>query len=197
MNTAVLHFVNCFRVVWDGREECICLILFFLFPWDFLSFPVTQLSTNCCSYRCGAMICDLLAVMPINTGLCGYTVTPGCCLDSSPQGSGFPGRRGENRNLFPSSWSWFSLGSTQRSCKSIRKKHIRPFPPQKLIAKNITWRFFCKLNKHSSRSLKFGGVEISSREICTHNFQVASSDKAQSTVLQIKNKTLFLHGLPS
>ena len=29
-----------------GWEEGICLILFFLFLWDFLSFPVTQLSTT-------------------------------------------------------------------------------------------------------------------------------------------------------
>lgn len=48
---------------------------------DFLDFLVIQLSTNCCSYRCTAMISDLQAVTPINNLLGCHAVIPCCCND--------------------------------------------------------------------------------------------------------------------
>lgn len=70
----------------------------------------------------------------------------------------------EKIKTLPSSWSWFSLGSTQRSCKNIREKTHTPLSSSKINCQEHNLEIFCKLNKQSSRSLKFGGVEISSQE---------------------------------
>lgn len=85
--------------------------------------------------------------------------------------------------------SCFLLGSTQGLCKSIRK-NIHHFHPQKLIAKHRTRIWFYSWTNMPCEAWNWVEFRSVLRNISIHGSQVASSDIAQSIVLQIKKKSL-------